>query len=116
MKQVTFEEYISDYQIVSVNNVDLIDKCGLTSVFDELDGSGTCFLMAFNHGGYIQLNFEGTFVLVLGSFQYADSDWRKIVRHLYDWCDGEYFEAVTAASQTIAEIDALLAEYPREVK
>ena len=87
----TFEEYISDYQIVSVNNVDLIDKCGLTSVFDELDGSGTCFLMAFNHGGYIQLNFEGTFCLTLGSFQYADSDWKNIVRHLYEWCQGEYF-------------------------
>ena len=116
MKKVTFEEYISNYQIVSVNNVDLIEECGLTYLLDELDGSGTCFLMVFNYGGYIQLNFEGTFVLVLGSFQYADSDWKKIVRHLYDWCDGECFEAFTAASQTIAEIDALFAEYPREAK
>ena len=65
MKKVTFEEYISNYQIVSVNNVDLIEECGLTYLLDELDGSGTCFLMVFNYGGYIQLNFEGTFVLVL---------------------------------------------------
>lgn len=87
----TFEEYISDYQIVSVNNVDLINECGLNSVFDELDGSGTCFLMVFNYGGYIQLNFEGTFCLTLGSFQYADSDWKNIVKHLYEWCEGEYW-------------------------
>ena len=115
MKKVTFEEYISDYQIVSVNNVDLIEECGLTYLLNELDGSGTCFLMVFAHGGYIQLNFEGTFYLYVANFQYADKDWKNIVRHLYDWCDGEYFEGVDRIDQIIADTDELLNDL-KEVK
>ena len=30
MKKLTFEEYISDYQIVSHKNIDLLDECGLS--------------------------------------------------------------------------------------
>ena len=116
MQKVTFKEYISNYQITSIHNDALMDELGCTYLIDELKDSETCFLIVFANGGYIQLNSDGIFYLYLANFQYADKDWKNIVRHLYDWCDGEYFEAVTTASQTIAEIDALFAEYPREVK
>ena len=46
---------------------------------------------------------------------YENTDWKNIARHVFDWFDGEYFEAVTTASQTIAEIDEILNDL-KEVK
>ena len=115
MKKVTFEEYISNYQIVSVNNVDLINECGLSCFYNDFESHGTCFVMVFNYGGYIELTFEANFYLILGSFQYIDKDWKNIVRHLYDWCDGEYFEGVDRIDQIIADTDELLNDL-KEVK
>ena len=115
MKKVTFEEYISNYQITSIHNDALMDKLGCTYLIDELKDSETCFLLVFHYGGYIQLNSDGIFYLFVANFQYADKDWKNIVRHLYDWCDGEYFEGVDRIDQIIADTDELLNDL-KEVK
>jgi len=111
MKKLTFEEYISDYQIVSHKNIDLLDECGLSE--HDLTEE-TIFVIVFNNGGYIECTSHGLFYAMIDRSCYENTDWKNIARHVFDWCDGEYFEAVNAIDQTIAEIDALLAEYPRE--
>ena len=94
MQKVTFKEYISNYQITSIHNDALMDELGINYLKDEIDHYRTKFIMVFKYGGYILLNTDGTFHCILGNFQYSDNDWYKIVYHLFDWCDGEYFEAI----------------------
>ena len=84
----TFEEYISDYQIVSVKNIDLLDECGIT---EDMLTEETLFVMVFHKGGFIECTSSGHFYLILGNCDYLDKDWKNIVKHLYEWCEGEYF-------------------------
>ena len=84
----TFEEYISNYQIFSSDNVDLLDECGIS---EDMLTEETLFVMVFKYGGFIECTYYGLFYLILGSAQYEDRNWKNIVRHLYEWCQGEYF-------------------------
>ena len=112
MKKLTFEEYISDYQIVSHKNIDLLDECGLSE--HDLTEE-TIFVIVFNNGGYIECTSHGLFYAMVDRSCYENTDWKNIVRHVFDWCDGEYFEAVDSVDQTIAEIDEILNDL-KEVK
>ena len=91
MKKITFEEYISDYQIVSVKNVDLLDECGLTE--HDLTEE-TIFVIVFNNGGFIECTSHGFFYAMIDRSSYENTEWEKIAPHVFDWGNGEYFEAV----------------------
>jgi len=96
MKKLTFEEYISDYQIVSHKNIDLLDECGLSE--NDLTEE-TIFVIVFNNGGYIECTSYGLFYAMVDRSCYENTDWKNIARHVFDWCDGEYFEAVNINSE-----------------
>ena len=91
MKKLTFSEFISDYQIVSANNYELLDECGLSEE-DLLEE--TLFVIVFKNGGYIECNSHGLFYTMVDRSLYENVDWKKIAPHVFNWFDGEYFEAV----------------------
>ena len=66
MNKVTFSQYIDDYQVVSVQNEDLLDELGCLNAYnDEEYENKTTFLIVFNNGGFIQLLADGRFYLEL---------------------------------------------------
>ena len=90
MKKVTYEDYITDFQIVSVSNEDQIDELGCHDCYNDYDNK-TIYLLVFNKGGFMQLLDNGQFFLEVGRGSYYSNDWKQLAPHLFDWCDGEYF-------------------------
>ena len=94
MNKVTFSQYIDDYQIVSVQNEDLLDERGCLHTYNDYeDENKTAFLIVFNNGGFIQCLADGRFYLELDRCEWTSNDWKTLAPHLYEWCIGEYFEA-----------------------
>ena len=117
MKKLTFEQFIADYEIVSIHDEEKIKKYGFTSAdfCYDVDHS-PCFLIAFKEGGFIECKKNGYFHLLIDRSDYTDKDWKKLAPMLFEFLgDGEYFEAVDSVDQTIAEIDEILNDL-KEVK
>ena len=94
LKKLTYTDYISDYKIISSSNIDLLDKCGLSQ--DDLTEE-TCFVIVFNNGGFIECMTHGLFYAMIDRSCYENTDWKKIAPHVFDWCDGEYFQGIKEA-------------------
>lgn len=94
MNKVTFSQYIADYQVVSVQNEDLLDELGCLNAYnDEEYENKTTFLIVFKNGGFIQCLADGRFYLELDRCEWTSNDWKTLAPHLYEWCIGEYFES-----------------------
>ncbi len=92
-KKLTFKEYISDYQIVSVQNEDLMDKLGCLNIYNDWEKIKTVYLIVFKNGGFIQCLDSGKFYLEVDRGSYEGNDWKLLATYLYKWADGEYFDA-----------------------
>ena len=117
MKKLTLEQFIADYEIVSIHDEEKIKKHGFTSAdfCYDVDHS-PCFLIVFKEGGFIECKKNGNFHLLIDRSDYTDKDWKKLAPMLFEFLgDGEYFEAVDSVDQTIAEIDEILNDL-KEVK
>ena len=117
MKKLTLEQFIADYEIVSIHDEEQIKKHGFTSAdfCYDVDHS-PCFLILFKEGGFIECKKNGNFHLLIDRSDYTDKDWKKLAPMLFEFLgDGEYFEAVDSVDQTIAEIDEILNDL-KEVK
>jgi len=116
MKKLTLEQFIADYEIISIHDEEKIKKHGFTSAdfCYDVDHS-PCFLIVFKEGGFIECKKNGNFHLLIDRSDYTDKDWKKLAPMLFEFLDGEYFEAVDSVDQTIAEIDEILNDL-KEVK
>ena len=109
MKKLTFEQFIADYEIVSIHDEEKIKKHGFTSAdFCYFENDAPPFLIFFKEGGFIECKKNGYFHLLIDRSDYTDKDWKKLAPMLFEFLgDGEYFEAVDSVDQTIAEIDEI---------
>ena len=93
MKKISFKEFISNHEIVSISDLEKIKKYGFCADDFSYDEKFTpCFLVFFKHGGFIELRKDGNFHLLVDRSDYLSQDFEKLVSIIFDFLEGEYFE------------------------
>ncbi len=86
---------------------DVIDL-GVEHPGQDLDGQSG---RIYQGGGYLELQVDGSWYLILGRDEYADADRAKLEELLFDWCKSEgFFDDVTYSQGQVDAVSAHLAK------